>query len=97
MATARQAEIGHVEHATVVGVAVTNLDDDEVVTLEGEAVVGHGDSGDRGRRDLPGPQLVPEDFADAYVKVHLFDRARGGHDPAAEPLGQHTSCEPVIT
>ncbi len=34
------AEIGHVEHAALVGVAVTDLDDDEVVTLESEAVVG---------------------------------------------------------
>jgi hypothetical protein len=77
------------EHAAFVSIAVTDLDDDELVTLQDEVVVRHGHCGDRGRRDLPGPEPVPENLSNGHVKAHLLNRARR-HDLCAEPLGQHT-------
>jgi len=91
-----EAEVWDEKHGVVVAVAVADLDDDKVVSLEGEAVVGHGDRGDRGRWDLPGPQLVPKDVTNGHVVVHLPDRACGGHDLGPEPFDQHVGGEPMI-
>jgi hypothetical protein len=75
---------------------VPDFDDDEVMTLQSEAVVGYWGCGDRGRRDLPGISLVPHELAAGRVVVHLLDGAGRGDDRRVEPIGEDTGGEPVI-
>jgi hypothetical protein len=75
---------------------VPDFDDDEVMTLEGEAVVGNNGRGDGRWRNVPGISRVPHGLPTNHVVVHLLDRAGRGDDRRVKPVGEDAGGEPVI-
>ena len=90
-----QPEIRDVEDAGIVGVAVADLDNHEIVSFEGQTVAWDRHRYDRRRRN-PSVHFVPENWASSDVGVHLRDRSRGSDNTGPEPLCQESGGEPVI-
>jgi hypothetical protein len=94
-----EAEVGDVQHAGVVGVAVPDLDDTQLVPFEEDPVAEFldGGGGDGRVRDLSGQDAVPESRARPGGAVHLLDGGRRCHHlGAGEPFGDARSAEPVV-